>query len=84
MNMVPMAFPSHASDDTEYHVGMTLRDYFAAKALVGLLSKLPVIDQQGKMGVPVEDKIAYNRDLAESCYWIADALLAAREPGAHG
>jgi hypothetical protein len=27
------------------HEGMTLRDYFAAAAMQGLLSKLPLVDQ---------------------------------------
>lgn len=62
---------------------MTLRDWFAGQVLVGLISKLPVIDQTGEFGCKVDDKIAYNDDVAESCYCIADAMLKAREGGAH-
>ena len=59
--------------------GMTLLDYFAGQALVGLLSKLPLIDQKGEHGPSVSDKIAHNHDIAESCYWIANAMLAQHE-----
>lgn len=45
--------------------GMTLRDYFAAKAMQGLLSD-PAI-----MGTP--------REFAERAYSMADAMLWARE-----
>jgi hypothetical protein len=54
------------------------RDFFAAAAMQGLLPKLPLVDQQGEHGDPVADKIAHNRDIAESCYWLADAMLEAR------
>ena len=47
------------------HMGMTLRDYFAAKALAGMMS-----DQTIK---------AMPEDFAESAYLAADAMLAARE-----
>jgi hypothetical protein len=59
--------------------GVSIRDYFAAAALQGLLSKLPIIDQTGVHGIKVDDKIAYNNEVAESCYQIADAMLKARE-----
>jgi hypothetical protein len=45
--------------------GMTLRDYFAAKAMQAILS-----DQNYSSP---DDK------LAEASYWIADAMLKARE-----
>lgn len=60
------------------HFGLSIRDYFAAAALQGLLAKLPIVDQKGEWGDPVPDKIAHNREIAESCYWMADAMLAAR------
>jgi hypothetical protein len=54
--------------------GMTLRDYFAAKALQGLL---PARDPQGRS--------AYTEMSAEECarsaYQMADAMLKAREVG---
>lgn len=49
------------------HAGMTLRDYFAAKAMQGLLS-----DTQVK---------AAPDEFAENAYRMADAMLAAREKG---
>lgn len=55
---------------------MTLLDWFAGQALQGLISKLPVIDQTGEFEIKVSDKIAYNRDVAESCYELASAMLA--------
>lgn len=58
------AYPTPAG--IQHNDGMTLRDYFAAASLQGLISKLP-------------DKIAYNNEVAESCYWIADAMIKARE-----
>jgi hypothetical protein len=45
--------------------GMTLRDYFAAKAMQGMLSA----------SNPILTKIA---DIAEGAYEIADAMLAER------
>ena len=73
----PMGY--HPEGNSADHSGMTLRDYFAAAALQGLISKLPIIDQTGVHGIKVDDKIAYNNEVAESCYWIADAMLKARE-----
>jgi hypothetical protein len=49
---------------------MTLRDYFAAKALNGILS-----NPDDVYGVPIEA-------LAESAYRYADAMLKARNQGA--
>lgn len=59
---------------TEGHGGMTLRDYFAAQALAGSLSK----------DISVENHTwVYNRanraELARDCYEIADAMIAARD-----
>lgn len=59
--------------------GMTLRDYFAAKAMQAIITKLPVVDQQGVHGQPVPDKVQHNLDIAESAYWIADAMIQARD-----
>ena len=48
--------------------GMTLRDYFAAKAMQGLLELAP------------QDKQQWSNDLtAETAYAMADAMLRARE-----
>lgn len=45
--------------------GMTLRDYFAAKAMQGSLAS--------------DDDINYSDKFAEWCYEIADAMIKARE-----
>lgn len=49
------------------HQGMDLRDYFAAKALQGLLSR------------GGHDKINVHDVLAQRAYQIADAMLEARD-----
>lgn len=54
---------------TVYHNGMRLRDYFAAKALNGILS-----NPDDVYGVPIEA-------FAESAYRYADAMLKARNQG---
>lgn len=50
------------------HVGMTLRDYFAAKVIHGLMS-------QPFPNVPFDDQIKKD---AVTAYQVADAMLAAR------
>lgn len=74
------AFPTHrlecdfGTDDRELatkHPGMMLRDYFAAKAMQGFLSS-------GRINT---DHVArhYAKDISESAYALADAMLKARE-----
>ncbi len=60
----PPAFPSA---DFEHHefTGMTLRDYFAAQALSGLINYSPE---------PSEHEA-----IAKLCYSLADAMMKARE-----
>ena len=61
------AFPSNHDNEYGYPAkGMTLRDYFAAKAIQGMLA-CPVQPQSGPD--------MYARD----AYTIADAMLKARE-----
>jgi hypothetical protein len=47
--------------------GMTLRDYFAAKAMQGMVNYGPWSDNQDRM------------QIAERAYKMADAMLKARE-----
>ena len=61
------AFPASALGGLSYTEGMTLRDYFAAKALQGLLSRIG------------HDKMNVHDVLAQRTYAIADAMLEARE-----
>ena len=67
----PQAFPGEetATYDEKiigrtYHPGMSLRDYFAGKALTGLSSY----------------KTITSEEMAKLAYTIADAMLKAREP----
>jgi len=57
------AFPAQFFDDRA--TGMTLRDYFAAKAMQAILSDPNYSNPDDK--------------LAASAYYIADAMLKARE-----
>jgi hypothetical protein len=59
------AFPANHFDLAENEHGMTLRDYFAVKAMQGMLSARN----------PILTKIA---DIAEGAYEMADAMLAER------
>jgi hypothetical protein len=61
------AFPHQDSGDTGTRPGMTLRDYFAAKAVVGLLAQA--------CGTAMGSDPAIG---AKYAYDMADALLAAR------
>ena len=62
----PIAFPQDADTCLDEFRGMTLRDYFAAKAMQGLLAK---------MIYAPSDIVNYT----EQAYKIADAMLKARE-----
>jgi len=68
MNNEP-AFPAMHYDLADNEHGMTLRDYFAAKALQGFL------DQLIKQGWHSDDL----ETVAETCYRMADAMLKARQ-----
>lgn len=56
------AFPSEDPDN--FYYGMTLRDYFAAKAMVGTLAN------------PI--KVGDSKEIAKWSYRVADAMLNAR------
>jgi hypothetical protein len=66
------AFPGEPEmrfgESNEYNQGMTLRDYFAAKELTNMAGQIAVCD--------IHD--AYAR-IANHCYRMADAMIAARE-----
>jgi hypothetical protein len=65
MNNPLFAFPTPV-DYYDKQYGMTLRDYFAAKAVTGLLTAEIVGEYS-------------NEHVAEIAYRIADAMLKARE-----
>ena len=60
-----LAFPVHPENYDEDHEGMTLRDYFAAKAV------------QGFMGSSWNVKSF--EEMASKAYQLADEMLKARE-----
>jgi len=62
------AFPSHGSMGEVAQEGMTLRDYFAAKAMQAIL--------QANKGIYFTPPDA---DLSASAYEMADAMLKARQ-----
>jgi hypothetical protein len=64
MNIPAFPAPAGVSHITEQ--GMTLRDYFAAKAMNGLISDGAVPELSGKL-------------IAEMSYAMADAMLVERE-----
>jgi len=65
------AFP--AMNDNGYWVkGMTLRDYFAAKAMQGI-SSMPIPSEGNQIGQSPAEW------LAENSYAIADAMMGARK-----
>lgn len=63
MNAFPTVFPK---DWDSFEDGMTLRDYFAGQALIGLLAG-------GKHFMFTSE------DAAKRAYYMADAMLEARE-----
>ena len=76
------AFPVTPSDGLKYdeqhktifpHRGMTLRDYFAAKAMQGMVS---TNDTGGITGA-----LEFTGLVSKSAYCIADAMLKTREVG---
>ena len=73
MNNGETAFPARiyvSPDVSHYTEGMTLRDYFAAKALQGMLSASEIQLVIGK-GINISD-------IAGACYEWADQMLKAR------
>lgn len=60
------AFPSGNMDCVEPELGMTLRDYFAAAALQGLLTQTAIYE------------CAAHEEAAELAYEYADAMLRVR------
>lgn len=64
----PFAFPSEEGA-IELRSGMTLRDYFAAKAMSTLLQKISGVSGCNR----------YEYRIAEEAYIFADAMLKARQ-----
>lgn len=60
--------------------GMSLRDYFAAKAMSALIAKTPLLDDRSEYGTgATSEKVAEMKaGISESAYGYADAMLKAR------
>lgn len=85
----PPAFPQQCADALDVgmvHEGMSLRDWFAGQALVGLLadsSQRRVAeaceeDRDFRRLIPVRKAETVNIQIAWGCYALADAMLAER------
>lgn len=70
------AFPFAFSEQERVSDGMTLRDYFAAKAMQGELSSMTDTDIVG-LSLTITSKWLAN--LAKHWYRIADAMMEARK-----
>jgi hypothetical protein len=69
------AFPQRVSTEYQYQVehGMDLRDYFAAKAMQGMMS-----DPDHQLGA-WDNYVDWHKNLTSQAYQIADAMMKARE-----
>ncbi len=70
------AFPSHGSNGSD--LGMDLKDYFAAKALNGIMSNQKIVDTL-YLGYKDGETDEVNAGLSEICYQIANSMLKERE-----
>jgi hypothetical protein len=71
MNTGGPAFPYVCDADFDYGTGMTLRDYFAAKAMQAIINETSV-----NLGPNKEEDDMHDAKMA---YRYADAMLKARE-----
>ena len=71
MNIPAFPAPAGVSHITEQ--GMTLRDYFAAKAMQGQLSILQNVTALAREQIKLED-------VCIASYEVADAMMKARQP----
>ena len=78
MNKINTGGPAYPAPTTKplenYYPGMTLRDYFAAKAMQGLISCPDWRENVGE-----EEGIDASDCTARAAYMMADAMLKARE-----
>jgi len=73
VNMNIPAFPAPAGVSHITEQGMTLRDYFAAKAMQGQLSILQNVTALAREQIKLED-------VCIASYEVADAMMKARQP----
>jgi hypothetical protein len=79
--MSEFAFPRtrYHSDEHPigYETGMTLRDYFAAKAMAIVMT--PLLVEIQKRSVSDADALKLKHVASDACYGIADAMMKARK-----
>lgn len=63
------AFPVPATESNFFYEGMTMRDYFAAKAMQGMISNPSMWDLIN---------VNHAKLIADDAYLLADAMLKAR------
>lgn len=68
------AFPSIVSSNFQVNAGMTLRDYIAAKALMGMIAS----ENDGNGMLPHAWAAGMFSDAADMAYKFAEAMLEAR------
>ena len=79
------AFPVQYSNEADGptvmpHVGMTLRDYFAAKAMQGVVSSIATEDDYRRLsGHASASGLTVSEWIARDAFKQADAMLKARE-----
>ena len=75
----PPAFPTTKPLDSwgDPNQGMTLRDYFAARGMETLMTK--VVSELGSKHRSIEEAQKIKNVYASMCYAMADAMLKARE-----
>lgn len=71
------AFPAIGNPECDQYIeGMTLRDYFAAQAIAGMLANAEITKSFAQGPCAGQPRHAW---FAESSYQMADALLAEKE-----
>jgi hypothetical protein len=76
------AFPCTPDQWNQGFCGISVRDYLAAQAMQALIAKMPLHDREGEHGIHtpvVEDIHQVRKDIAQSAYDYADAMLEARQ-----
>ena len=71
------AFPTNTGLGNHQAEGMTLRDYFAAKAMAVVMPA--VVETLRKQTLSQEKTDQLKNGAAAACYGMADAMLKARE-----
>ena len=61
-------------------LGLDLRDYFAAKAMQSIISKLPLMSETGNYGdkKPANEILALHGNVCHTAYKIADTMMNER------